>query len=185
LEKFEKSLVQQFRSGDETAFARVMEELRGRIYRFSLRFADSKEDAEDILIMTFTEAFHSRRRFDERSSLETWIYQIAVHMGYRVRRKNRRTSRLDEFVPDARSNERFRTVELEQEVRRLPDPMRAAFLLVKLEGLSYKEAAEILGRPMGTVQAQVHHASKRIRQSLLSDEPSPCSESLEKYGYEM
>lgn len=183
LQNIDRNLVERFRKGDADAFAELYGRMCPRIYRFGLRWTGNREDAEDLTVQTFAEAFKSRARFLEQSSLETWMYRIAVHQAHRIARKRHPHGRLEETVPDRHSEAQFEHIELQQLVATLPDRPRAAFLLVKSEGLSYREAAEVLGRPMGTVQSDVHEASKRLRAQLFFE--TPATEQAENYGYEL
>lgn len=183
MQNIDRNLVERFRKGDTDAFAELYERMCPRIYRFGVRWTGCREDAEDLTVQTFAEAFKSRAGFLEQSSLETWMYRIAVHQAHRIGRKRRPHGRLEDDLIDRHAQAGFERIELEQLIAGLPERQRVAFLLVKSEGLSYRDAAEVLGRPMGTVQSDVHEASKRLRSQLFS-EPAP-TEQVENYGYEL
>ena len=143
-----------------------------RIYRFCYRLSGSAPDAEDLTQEVFLAAFRGAGRFEGRASVQTWLYRIALNCW----RQTRRVPRLDMApLEDAAHS----GPDLEQAVTDaasltcalnalLPD-LREAFLLVKAEGLTHREAAQVLGIPLGTVQWQVHTASRRLR-VLLTEE---------------
>jgi RNA polymerase sigma-70 factor, ECF subfamily len=183
LQNIDRNLVERFREGDANAFEELYERMHQRIYRFGLRWIGNREDAEDVTIQTFAEAYRSRAKFLGHSSLETWLYRIAVHQAHRISRKRRNHEPLHEALVDLGAQNTLAGIELEQLLLELTERQRAAFLLVRSEGLTYREASEVLGRPMGTVQSDVHEASKRL--CALFFPKSPTTEQVENYGYEL
>lgn len=143
-----------------------------RIYRFCLRLCGSAADAEDLTQDVFLGAFQGRDKFEGRSSVQTWLYQIALNCWRHSRRTPRLAMATAEDAAQARPN-------LEQTVTdsmaltcalsSLPPDLRETFLLVRAEGFTYREAAQVLGIPQGTVQWRVHEASRRLR-ALLTEE---------------
>ncbi len=148
-----------------------------RVYRFCLRLCGSIPDAEDLTQDVFLAAFLGQARFEGRSSVLTWLYQIALN----CRRHSVRTPRpvtvsvAGSVAEDAAQSgpglEQFVTenIALSCALSALPPDLHEAFLLVKAEGLTYREAAQVLGIPQGTVQWRVHAASRRLR-ALLTEE---------------
>jgi len=143
-----------------------------RLYRFCLRLCGSVADAEDLTQDVFLAAFLGRERFEGRSSVLTWLYRIALN----CRRHSVRTPR-PVLVPEDAAQagpglEQSVTedIALSCALSALPPDLREAFLLVKAEGLTYREAAQSLGIPQGTVQWRVHEASRRLRILLTEDE---------------
>jgi RNA polymerase sigma-70 factor (ECF subfamily) len=183
LQNIDRNLVERFRKGDNDAFHELYERMCPRIHRFAMRLAGCREDAEDITVQTFAEAYRSKANFLERSSVETWLYRIAVHQAHRLHRKRRPESALHESLVDEAGSEGFERIVLEQLIADLPERQRLAFLLVKSEGLTYREASEVLGRPMGTIQSDVHEAAKRLRKLFVPE--SAETEKKENYGYEV
>lgn len=159
----EKGLVERFRSGEVDAFDELYGKTVDRIYRFALRLTGNPEDAEDVTAETFAAAYRSREGFQERSSVETWLFRIAVHQARRLKRKGKLRTGNAEAEVCARSDSDMRMVELMQLVLNLPEALRIPFLLVKSEGLTYHETGEVLKKPTGTVQWMVAKASKTIR----------------------
>ena len=181
----EKNLIERFREGDPVAFDELYRLTCGRVFRFALRLCGSPDDAEDIVVQTFVAAHRSRESFQARARIETWLYRIAVHMAARVAKSKRVHSVPCEQLPDVEAQNDLRNVELIQLLGILPDHLKIPFLLVKLEGLTHREAAEILGRRLGTVQSQVHEASQRLRKELLAEPYQAQCEYSGKCGYEV
>jgi len=143
-----------------------------RMYRFCYRLSGSTSDAEDLTQEVFMAAFQGAARFEGRSSVQTWLYRIALNCWRQSRRAPRLdTTTLDNVILTGPGVEQTVTdrVTLTCALAALPPDLREAFLLIKAEGLTYREAAQVLNIPQGTVQWQVHTASRRLR-VLLTEE---------------
>jgi RNA polymerase sigma-70 factor, ECF subfamily len=162
----ETSRVRRFRQGEIGAFNELYDEFGDRLYRFCTRLTGDKDDAEDLMAEVFLAAYEGRERFEGRSSVSTWLYRIAVYQWNRMRRSRKTTMRLDDTQEIAVREHGIGEIALEQALGTLPDTLSQAFVLVKCEQLCYREAAEVLGIPMGTIQFRVHEASLRLRKAL-------------------
>jgi RNA polymerase sigma-70 factor, ECF subfamily len=172
--------VRRFRNGDPAAFEEIYAEFGTSIFRTCLRLCGNRADAEDLTAETFLAAFHARERFEGRSSIRTWLFRIAFHKWRAFR--DHPSRHCAELVEEIESHPPgIEDLAIEQALRKLPEDLRVSFLLVKAEGLRYREAAEALGIPQGTVQFRVHEAAKRLRR-LLEDEPLP---KAERCGHEL
>lgn len=146
-----------------------------RIYRFCYRLCGRAEDAEDLAQDVFVAACQGLGRFEGRSSVATWLYRIALNQWRNRQSRHGPPSASWEEVeePAARHADPSQTLPAEMTLTAalaaLPEELRAAFLLVKAEGLKYREAARVLDVPQGTVQWRVHAAAQRLR-ALLTDE---------------
>lgn len=179
----EKNLARRFCNGEAGSFEALYDLYGARIYRFCYRLCRQAADAEDLTQEVFLAAWQGRERFERRASLTTWLYRIAV-----FQRRNLFPNRGPHFLSlNEREGQQANTalvpdpalaglerLTLETALSALPDPLREAFLLVKGEGLRYREAADVLGLPEGTVKYHVHQAVTRL-QSLLAPEPLPLS----------
>lgn len=143
-----------------------------RIYRFCFRLGGSVSDAEDLTQEVFLAAYQGLDRFEGRSSVQTWLYRIALNCWRNSCRAPRLdTTDIDTVTQAGPGLEQSVTdnIALTCALAALPPDLREAFLLVKAEGLKYREAAQVLNIPQGTVQFRVHQASRRLR-VLLSEE---------------
>jgi RNA polymerase sigma-70 factor, ECF subfamily len=164
------------------SFDALLAQYGDRIYRFCHRLCGNATDAEDLTQEVFVAAFEGLPRFQHRSSLETWLYRIAVFR-WRAQRDRRKppTVPLDEAqAADAAAPDPARAslsrMELERALAALPEPLRQAFILVKAEGLRCHEAAAVLGIPEGTLKYRVYQAIHRLRALLAAEEadaPAP------------
>jgi RNA polymerase sigma-70 factor, ECF subfamily len=152
------------------SFDALYREYGDRIYRFSYRLCGNRADAEDLTQEVFVLAWQGLERFEGRSSLTTWLYRIALNRWHRIR-----STRGPETVPLEEGSEagtrdlaaaQVERLSLESAVAALPEPLREAFILVKAEGLKYREAAAVLEIPQGTVQSRVHDAVVQLRAAL-------------------
>jgi RNA polymerase sigma-70 factor (ECF subfamily) len=174
----ETSRVRRFRQGDAGAFNEIYDELGDRLYRFCLRLCGDKDDAEDLMAEVFLAAYTGRERFEGRSTVSTWLYRISIHQWNRMRRSRRSTVRLEDSPELASRETGLSSLALEQAIKELPETLAQSFVLVKCEQLCYREAAEVLGIPQGTIQFRVHEASQRLRKSLTEVMPDPKPEAV-------
>ena len=166
-------------STGEHTFSALYDAYADRVYRFCLRLCNGREaDAEDLAQEVFVAAHAGLDRFEGRSSVATWLYRIAVYRWRRMRDSRARevavVSLEDGPETGSTQNDPARAglarISLERALASLAPDLREAFLLVKAEGLTYREAAEVLGIPQGTIQSRVHDAVLRLRSALSRDE---------------
>ncbi len=144
-----------------------------RIYRFCYRLSGNAAEAEDLTQEIFLAAYQSAGRFEGRASVQTWLYKIALNCWHQSRRPPRlemaalpaNAAHAGPGVAEAVTE----SVALTCALSALPDDLRETFLLVKAEGLTSREAADVLNIPQGTVQWRVHAAARRLR-VLLTEE---------------
>ncbi len=146
----------------EEAYAQHGESL----FRFALRLCGNRDDAEDVVVEAFVQAHRSWDAFRGNGSRRAWLYGIAVNR-FRMGRRRRRNAPepLRDDIPQT-GPDAMELIALETEIARLPPKRREAFLLVKGEGLAAREAAEALGRPLGTILYEVHRAVHALRAAL-------------------
>lgn len=176
----EQRIVSQFHAGRPGSFDALYEEYGQRVYRFCRRLTPTMSDAEDLTQDVFVAAYTGRERFAGRSSITTWLLRIAV---FRWRANGRRRKIETVALADCGSSEPEQADHAGREVIRialaraletLPSDQREAFLLVRGEGLTCREAAEILAVPEGTLKFRVCRAAERLQRALV--EPSTKTE---------
>lgn len=161
---------------DLKEFQALYDTYSDRIYRFCYRLSGSATDAEDLVQEVFIAAYQGQEKFEGRSTVATWLYRIALYKWRRISQSRERDTLplLDDTPePSASTSDpahtRLERMSLEQAITGLPVDLREAFILVKAEGLKYREAAIALNVPQGTVQRRVHDAVHRLR-TLLADD---------------
>jgi RNA polymerase sigma-70 factor, ECF subfamily len=172
----EREWVARLRAGDTRAFETLYRVYAPRVLGFALRLCGNRADAEDLTQDVFLAAYGTRSGFSGRSRLLTWLLGIAVR---RWRDHTRAASRrpTEVLIEDggpgtsgtgSRSSEDrvLEALELAEALQSLDPAFRAAVVLVFSQGLTYREAAEALGEPVGTVKWRVAEAVRRMRRWL-------------------
>jgi RNA polymerase sigma-70 factor (ECF subfamily) len=137
------------------------------LLRFGFRLTGNLDAAQDLLMETLQAAPRAVERFDRRSSMKTWLYRIALNKWREGQRSRARRQQLDlERARESYSPDLDLTIAIECEMENLSPLLLEAFVLVKIEGLRYREAADVLEVPVGTVQSRVHAACEQMRERL-------------------
>jgi len=166
----------RFQGGDGEGFAALMERYRHRAYGLALGFVGNHDDAMDAVQKSFIRIHRSLDRFRVGEPFFPWFYRIVRNTALNQRRDERRhrgdcplewvtePDRLPSPLQVAEAEEL--RIRLWQAVEALGDELREVFLLYTFQGLKYREIAELLDIPLGTVMSRLHSARRRIRQHL-------------------
>jgi RNA polymerase sigma-70 factor (ECF subfamily) len=159
-------------------FDSVYQQYGAQVYRFCFHLCGNASDAEDLTQEVFLAAYTGLDRFEGRSSVSTWLYRIALYRRQKMAARQRpETCPLEEEGDTRTASDLARAsldrTSLEQALAELSDPLREAFLLVKVEGLKLREAAEVLGIPQGTVKSRLHEALRKLRIALTEEDRTP------------
>jgi RNA polymerase sigma-70 factor, ECF subfamily len=155
------------------------------LYSAALRLTRNPSDAEDVVQETFLRAYRGFAGFQEGTNLKAWMYRILTNTFINSYRKKKRQPQevLEDELPDwylydqlggegAEPSAEATVLESipDEDVRAaldaLPDAFRMAVWLVDVEGFSYKETAEILDVPIGTVMSRLHRGRKALEKGL-------------------
>lgn len=173
-------LVAAARRGDSAAFDELVRRFRPRIYALALHLSGSASDADDVTQDAFVQAFRRLPQFEGRSDFFTWLYRITLHRALDAQRKRKRENdvalddvRLEVALRiDAPSDPRL-ALELRETyaalltgLDALAPSLKSAVVLTALQGLSYQEAAVVLGTSEGAIAVRIHEARKLLRGSL-------------------
>ena len=156
--------------GSGEAFGRVFDRHRDRVKRHSLRLVPAPTDAEDVVAITFLEAWRKRDRLRlTEGSMLPWLLVTATNTAHNLSRASRRyralLARLPADPPVADHAEIYEG-EAERALRGMPLADRQVIGLCVLEGMSEREAADALGIPAGTVKSRLSRAKARLAQHL-------------------
>lgn len=180
----DEELVGQVLAGDGATFGEIVQRHEGRLYNTIYRLVGSAEDARDLLQDTFVKAYENLKTFRGGSSLYTWLFRIAVNtsLSHRRRRKWVQMSAPagDEDDPNpgnavadtAAANPADRLVTAETEVlvqeaiNGLDDEHRTVVVLRDIQHCDYRQIAEILEVPPGTVKSRLYRARMMLRDKL-------------------
>lgn len=173
---------------DPSTFAADAMPYMDALYGAALRMTRNAADAEDLVQETFLRAYRGYDRFEAGTNLKAWLYRILTNTyinSYRARQRRPQESDLGEVedlylyrrLGGVETSELGRSAEdqlmdllTESEVKAaleaLPENFRLPVLLADVEGFSYKEIAEILDVPIGTVMSRLHRGRKALQKSL-------------------
>ncbi|HZV49371.1 MAG TPA: sigma-70 family RNA polymerase sigma factor [Candidatus Dormibacteraeota bacterium] len=173
------------RSGrDEGSSRSFAEEAIGHLdtlYRGALRLTRDPAQAEDLVQDTYLRALRYQNSYQAGTNMKAWLFAIMRNLFWDRFRGGRPedvsldgdgevslydTLRDQTAMPEAEVLDRIATDEVVRAVERLPELHREVVLLVDVEGFSYKDAAEVLGVPIGTVMSRLHRARRQLQKAL-------------------
>ena len=173
---------------DQANFEQDALQYSRQLYSAAMRMARNPADAEDLVQETYLKAYRAYHTFQEGTNLKAWLYRILTNTYInKYRKESRRPSEVDlgdvedlylyRRIGSEESAEASRTTEervldglvesdIKTAVEELPENFRMPVLLADLEGFSYKEIAEILDIPIGTVMSRLHRGRKAMQKRL-------------------
>ena len=172
--------------GDAAAFESLVHRYETELFSYLRRYLGNAEMAEDVFQATFLQVHLKKEQFEEGRRFRPWLYTIATNQAIDAQRRNRRhrmvsldnrtggedeVGSLVEMLAGAgrTADEEMEDAEARQWVRsavdELPDVLRQALLLVYHKGMKYREAADVLGIPVGTVKSRLHSAILKLNES--------------------
>jgi len=176
------ALIERCRAGDIAAFEPLVEKYRQRVWRLAYNVLRDREEAWDVSQEAFVRAWQALPNFRGQSAFYTWLFRIAMNVASdRARARAARgrafgTERIPEedwdrvlvdqpveATPDAAAAGAQKRARIERALATLSDDHRRIVVLSDIEGLTYKEIADVLEIPMGTVMSRLHNARKRLK----------------------
>ena len=174
----DEQLFDSFRSGDEKAFAKLVKRYENELYSFLSRFLGRQSAAEDVFQEAFLQVHLSADRFESGRRFRPWLYTIAANKARDYLRREKRRPALqmtgseddeggarlwdellrDDTTPEIIFEQQQETELVHKVVAQVPDHLREILLLAYFEQLSYKDMAEALDIPLGTVKSRLHAA---------------------------
>jgi len=173
---------------DQATFAEQAMPLMSSLYSGALRMTRNAADAEDLVQETYLRAYRGFGGFQEGTNLKAWLYRILTNTyinAYRAKQRRPEESELDEVedlylyrrmggLEAARAGrsaedelmDTFSEAEVKAAIEALPENFRMVVLLADVEGFAYKEIAEILDIPIGTVMSRLHRGRKALQKAL-------------------
>jgi RNA polymerase sigma-70 factor (ECF subfamily) len=168
-------LIDKALNGDHIAFAALVDRHYLTVYRYAFKWCGTREDAEDITQEVFIKLADKIHLFDRRAKFTTWLYRITANCAMDLARKNRRRREENaagvpgfEVWPSSNPGPEGTVIarNILAAVKRLPERLREAVLLVYGEGMSHHEAARAIGCAETTVSWRIFQAKRRLRKVL-------------------
>jgi RNA polymerase sigma-70 factor (ECF subfamily) len=176
-----------FQRGDEQGFRRLFLRYSGPVSHYLFRFTGNHAQAEELMQETFLRVCRAACTYEPRTTFRTWLYQIATNVGrnevrrreYSVRKeplgdlasecwdpcgggRNNPDGGCPEGMAEARETEQI----IQGALGRMPEKQRAALLLSRHHGLSYREISHVMGLREGAVKSLIHRATETLHKHL-------------------
>jgi RNA polymerase sigma-70 factor (ECF subfamily) len=180
-----KDLVLESATDRNARFERDAIAYMDKLYAAALRYTKNPEDARDLVQDTYLKAFNSFHQFEEGTNLRAWMYRILTTTFINSYRKDQRRPQLasgeleDWQLAKAQSHtsdlgksaeaqalESLPDSDIKRALQEIPEEFRIAVYLADVEGFSYKEIADIVDVPAGTVMSRLHRGRKLLREKL-------------------
>ena len=180
----DNQLVKAAQNSDQSAFRELVARYENRIYRLALKMVRNPQDAEDVLQETFISAFRHLDSFRGDAAFSTWIFRIATNASLMKIRSIKPVQLLEDQSDDWNGTEREASLvdwsatpeemllngeirsQMDAALARLPETLRAVFVLRDIEGLSVDETARVLEISVPNVKTRLHRARLALREAL-------------------
>jgi len=178
----DSELVARWQAGDSGAFERLVRNHERNVFRLLYRMLGNREEAEDASQEAFLSLHRHGHRFRRESRFSTFLYRVAANAALNRRRSlGRARARETELALRQASGAQIHAMprdpedathgveiqnRVQQALQQLPEELRMAVVLYDIEGQSYKDIAEILNIPEGTVKSRIHRARLGLRERL-------------------
>jgi len=187
----DEDLLRRFRVDDDAAaFEALVHRYEQELFSYLRRYLGSAEMAEDVFQATFLQVYLKKENFEDGRRFRPWLYTIATNQAIDAQRRNRRhrmvsidhrggdgaddVGALVEMLAgsDRTADDQMADEEAREWVRSavadLPETLKGTVLLVYHQGMKYREAADALGIPVGTVKSRLHAALLKLNESWLA-----------------
>ncbi len=176
----DSDLLVRYMAGDEDAFQELVNRYKNPLYAFLKRFLNRQELVEDVFQETFLQLYTSKEKFDTSRPLRPWLFTIAANKAKDALRKMQRHAAMElgviadaadvsiddvvnlltsyKITPDDEVSKSETAQRVREIIANMPEKLRGILILAYFEQFSYKQMAEILSIPIGTVKSRLHTA---------------------------
>lgn len=183
----DEMLMERFcHTGEERFLEGIIRRYEYELYHYLKRFLGDAQLAEDAFQLTFMQVYLKCSQFEVGRKVRPWLYMVATNQAIDLQRRNKRHrhASLEKTVvglgeeldgislleilpgegvsPESQLEKQERSQWVSELVEQLPEPLRQVVVLIYYEGIKYREVAEILQIPVGTVKSRLHTAIKRL-----------------------
>ena len=180
----EKEIIDQLRQGNEEAFKKLVTLFQEKVFNTAVNFLQNQQDAEDVAQEVFIQVYNSIGQFKENSTLSTWIYRITITKCLDHTKSKKRKKRFafisslfsekndllhdspDFNHPGVQLDRKEDAAILFKMVNSLPENQKTAFLLNKIEGMSYIEIADVMKLSESAVDSLLQRAKQNLRKKI-------------------
>ena len=162
--------LKRFLDGDEKAFEELVSRYEAQVRRLAFGILGDRGLSEDVAQEAFLTAYRKARSFLGRGTFRSWLFRITINRARDERRRQGRRLEVSLEEVEAAGSEPHRGLEAGWSITRVLSKLRpehrSVILLREVEGMSYREIAETLGWPLGTVETRIHRARIELRAAL-------------------
>jgi RNA polymerase sigma-70 factor (ECF subfamily) len=172
----ERALIERCRTGEDAAFAELVERYKNLVYGLVYRLVSDRSQVDDLAQEVFLKIHRGLPYFRGEARLSTWIYRIVQNVCFQERARRPAPASLDDpddrrrRIDPGRPDGAFADLELrdrlEKAIAQLPDQYRLLIAAHYLDGVQYEALAESLDMPLGTVKTHLYRAKRRLRELL-------------------
>lgn len=182
-----EKFLDQLQAGDQQAFRILVEKYQPMIKAIALQMFEREEDQEDFMQEVFVRIHQALPGFRRKSMLSTWIYRIALNHALNLTRRNKwkfwfteslgrrgvndrkdeELNRLPTYSEEGAEQREMRRI-LNKAIQRLPENQRIAFVMTRIDGMSYAEVAQVMNLSESAVDSLTQRARQNLRKYLAS-----------------
>jgi RNA polymerase sigma factor (sigma-70 family) len=186
--EYDSLLIARFQKGDHSAFEKLINQYRHRLYSYLCRMVNDSEAAKDLFQDTIMKVFKSLPKYREQQKFSNWLFSIGHNVAMNFIKKQNRTDEIiskqpflnadaefssiaadDSFSPEKMLNTKELQQTIKLSIEKLPVEQKEVLLLREYSGLPFKEIAELLNCPLNTVLGRMRYALLNLRKLIQSD----------------
>lgn len=171
-------VIREAKKGSPSAFETLVNEYKGHVYRQAMAMVHDRMEAEDITQEAFIKAYYSIKKLDREYAFVSWLTRIVSNLCYdkmKMKKRERDKQLVSAEQRDITAQSSFvekthARLSIKEALTQLSHEHREAITLRDIQGFSYKEIADILGIPLGTVKSRINLARQELKQILSEGE---------------